>query len=122
MVSQVSPVLEVGNEAICEISGLSGKYLSSLDQYLILETCGDESSPALQYTETLEQFQEPGKAISARWVSLPLPLTGGEYRLCWCAGQFLCSSQENFRVDMGAITVIGVSPFSQDRTCISGRT
>lgn len=118
----IFPVPEVGNEAICEISGLSGKYLSSLDQYLILETCGDESSPALQYTETLEQFQEPGKAISARWVSLPLPLTGGEYRLCWCAGQFVCSSQENFRVDVGGITVIGVSPFSQDRTCISGRT
>ena len=106
----------------CEIGGLLGKHLSSLDQYLILETCGDISSPALQYTQTLQSFQEPGKSVSARWLSLPLPLTGGEYRLCWCSGQFVCSSQENFRVDAGGITVVGVSPFSQDRTCVSGRT
>ena len=106
----------------CEISGLLGNHLSSLDQYLVLETCGDASSSALQYTRALEGFEEPGKSPSTRLVSLPLPLTGGEYRLCWCSGQFLCSVQENFRVDAGAITVIGVSPFSQDRTCVSGRT
>eukprot|EP00438_Fugacium_kawagutii_P036307 Skav212391 [mRNA] locus=scaffold673:88105:90723:- [translate_table: standard] len=106
----------------CEITGLIGTHLSSLDRYLILETCGDISNPELQYTQTLESFEEPGKALSARWISVPLPLTGGDYRLCWCSGQSICSLSQDFKVDAGAITVIGVSPFSQDRTCISGRT
>ena len=106
----------------CEISGLSGQHLSSLDQYLLLETCGEASSSASEYACTFESFEGPGKASSAKWISSLVPLIGGEYRLCWCAGQFVCSSQEDFRIDAGAIEVIGVSPFSQDRTCVSGRT
>jgi hypothetical protein len=47
---------------------------------------------------------------------------GGEYRLCWCAGgSFKCDVQADFRTDIGALTLVGVSPLSQHRTCISGR-
>ena len=70
----------------------------------------------------------------------------GQYRLCWCTyaqsqlaplaerrlaeggvapdWEFLnqCSSPEQFVVDFGAFTLVGVRPTQQDRTCISGQT
>ena len=108
----------------CEITGLTGQGLSETDEYLILETCGVASGPALAYTETLETFAAPvGRAVSARWVSSPLQLAGGDYRLCWCAGEhFSCDTADSFRVDAGTLTVIGVAPIAQHRTCVSGRT
>ena len=106
----------------CEITGLVGTHLSPLDQYLILETCGVEAGPALPYTLPLEGFETgSAKASNGRWVSSPLQLAGGDYRLCWCSGQhFACSTQVSFRIDVGMFSVIGVAPLSQHRTCISG--
>ena len=108
----------------CEITSLTGQGLSETDEYLILETCGVASGPALANTETLETFVAPaGRAVSARWVSSPLQLAGGDYRLCWCPGEhFSCDTADSFRVDAGTLTVIGVAPISQHRTCVSGRT
>ena len=38
---------------------------------------------------------------------------GGEYRLCWCSAQFQCNEAHDFRVDFGALTVIGPQPLAQ---------
>ena len=49
---------------------------------------------------------------------------GGQYRMCWCAGEhYPCSSEEDFRVDLGRLTLVGPAPvFRQDRTCVAGQS
>jgi len=42
--------------------------------------------------------------------------------LCWCPSTFICSVAEDYKVDFGGLTLIGMSPLTQHRTCISGRT
>lgn len=57
------------------------------------------------------------------WLGSSMIAAGAEYRLCWCAaGPFPCSVWEDFSVDLGALTLLGPSPLSQHRTCVSGRT
>ncbi|CAK9087975.1 unnamed protein product [Durusdinium trenchii] len=107
----------------CRITGLVGMHLSSLDRYLIMETCGQIFSPAL--VEELETLGPPelDGAASGVVISKQLQLPGGQYRLCWCSGEhFSCSSQESFRIDVGDLTVIGIAPLAQHRTCLSGRS
>ena len=44
-------------------------------------------------------------------------------RLCWCAASSRsCSMAESFNVDFGTVTVVGVSPIPQDRTCVAGQS
>ena len=33
-----------------------------------------------------------------------------------------CHTPSQFHVDMGALTLLGVAPLQQDRTCVSGQT
>ena len=49
----------------------------------------------------------------------PLKVAGGLYRLCWCSGNAQCIAGEDFKVDVGSLTMIGVN-MQQDRTCVSG--
>ncbi|CAJ1351240.1 unnamed protein product, partial [Effrenium voratum] len=47
---------------------------------------------------------------------------GGVYQLCWCAARsFACAAAEEFRVNLGELLLLGPSPLSQTRTCVSGR-
>ena len=41
---------------------------------------------------------------------------------CWCAAGEVCSTAEDYLVDMGEVHIAGPSPLNQDRTCISGQT
>jgi hypothetical protein len=60
---------------------------------------------------------------SYNWQSEPLTPAGGVYRLCWCADSYACSTPEHFRVDWGALTIVGPSPAgNQDRTSVAGQT
>ena len=75
------------------------------------------------------------------WGSEKLSLAGGQYRLCWCSkaassnvplniselgtnqsNRAACTTAESFQVDGGRMTIIGVAPLGQDRTCLSGQT
>ena len=75
---------------------------------------------------------------------VPMSLSGGQYRLCWCAGQLAepngtwpvsnasnvsatvsnvystCSFSTEYKVDMGGLLILGVSPLQQSKTCVSG--
>ena len=78
----------------------------------------------------------PAVGLQVSWgTTSHLSSAGGEYRLCWCAGvpittnatapgqaRFRCSVAENFRVDLGELTLIGPAPLWQYRTCVSGQT
>jgi hypothetical protein len=120
----------------CFIDGVTGESLSQNDRVMVLDTCAADTVIP-RFTENGFNAQAgdllssvPGASFS--WGHVAVTATGGLYRLCWCAGDaagtnssllpFACSISENFRVDMGALTLIGVSPLYQDRTCISGKT
>jgi hypothetical protein len=62
-----------------------------------------------------------------------LTLNGGQYRLCWCAGEmraahdlsrgYLCSVAEDFKVDVGELVIVGPDELgTQLRTCVAGQT
>jgi hypothetical protein len=69
----------------------------------------------------------------------PVTATGGQYRLCWCAGTpenplahdrgywtnragFTCSVPENFKVDVGEFLLVGPPTHAYERTCVVGQT
>jgi hypothetical protein len=60
--------------------------------------------------------------LRVSWGSLPVTAPGGQYRICWCANGYDCHTSGKFLIDMGTLTLIGPSPLSQDRTCLSGQT
>jgi hypothetical protein len=110
----------------CLLDGILGKDLSAGDRFLVLHTCGTNS--------ILERFMAVGlmsvsqvsnittSGSTALWVDAPITAAGGQYRLCWCHAGFSCSISDHFVVDTGELTLIGVSPLQQDRTCIAGQT
>lgn len=55
------------------------------------------------------------------WESEAITEAGGIYRMCWCAGGFTCTGYEAFRVDVGALLLVGPSSTDLRRTCVSGR-
>ncbi len=83
---------------------------------MLTDTCGAKTAP-LQITS--------GAGAFTSWVSSP-QLAGGVYRLCWCSGDTggtgaqSCYDAEDFQTDAGSLTVIGVAPLQQEKTCISG--
>ena len=58
------------------------------------------------------------------WAPSEITSPGGVYRLCWCRESNStwqsCLLGEHFLADTGTLTILGLSPLSQDRTCISG--
>ena len=69
----------------------------------------------------------------------PMSVSGGQYRLCWCAGQVeanitnstnisgtfaapfsTCLFNTEYNVDMGGLMILGVSPLQQVKTCVTG--
>ena len=110
----------------CAIRGLTGAgayHLTPGDQLLMLDTCGTQDG-------LLSRARDPTSAQTAlvfssgvifSWLHAP-SIAGGSYRMCWCAVGFVCNVASHFRVDAGELFVLGPSPLSQDRTCISGRT
>ena len=72
---------------------------------------------------------EAGSAVS--WGLVPWTAAGGIYRLCWCRGPGTsgyepgateCKKAEDFNAYAGTLTIQGVAPLSQHRTCVSGQT
>jgi len=115
----------------CLIDGLLGEGLQQFGSVLLLETCGTPSVlPRVVGTGHAEP-QANGSWTTVSWGALPLTAAGGLYRLCWCLDvanvsgtntTAICQSPGNFRVDLGAMTLVGVAPLWQDRTCVSGQT
>ena len=92
----------------CTIEGIVG---AELEDLLIQDTCGSPM-PVI----SLANFS----SVDHRWELQFLTQQGGTYRLCWCSSMFSCQKLQDFRVDFGILHLLGPSPLSQDRTCISG--
>ena len=99
----------------CQFHDLEG-YNLGLSRVMVLDTCGTTSLPA-----RLKQTLTTGGA----WASSDITLSGGVYRLCWCmetnSSWQSCALAEDFLLDAGTLTITGLSPLTQDRTCVSGR-
>ena len=116
----------------CVISGVRGQHLTTADKYLVLDTCGlNTAVPRFSQlafsivewpTDNATYFVQTNNATIS-WGGVLQTPAGGQYRLCWCAGSHpTCSLSEEFRVDVGGMTLTGPAPLSQDRTCVSGQT
>eukprot|EP00438_Fugacium_kawagutii_P024896 Skav220463 [mRNA] locus=scaffold3371:94690:102107:- [translate_table: standard] len=60
-------------------------------------------------------YQTPRESL------IPPSSAGGIYRMCWCARGAQCSQAEDFRMDFGALTLIGPAPLNQHKTCVAGQ-
>lgn len=103
----------------CEFDGFLGNQLSARNKILLADTCGVASMPSSQ----IASLETLGVSAVVSWESLEI--AGGVYRLCWCSGDTdggaqACNAAEDFQTDAGSLTVIGVAPLHQERTCISG--
>ena len=78
----------------------------------VLDTCGTTSIPRLA--------SETNQLVDTTVAS------GGEYRLCWCADlsstnfSSRCVLGQDYRIDAGTLTLLGLDPLNQDQTCVSG--
>ena len=112
----------------CNITGLSGMYLSSADLVMLLDTCGQSATSqdaAVGFLGLAVGVTASGRGIAeveGSLYNLQFHMAGGVYRLCWCAGGYSCSSHEDFQVDIGELLVSGATTFGQHRTCVSGQT
>ena len=103
----------------CLLDGIQGHHLSVHDLWLPMDTCGDPNqiiSPAGRLATTVSLS---GSSVS--WGSNALTLAAGQYRLCWCSGEAVCSTSSQFLTDVGQFQMLGPFPL-QSHTCISGQT
>ena len=102
----------------CEFDGFLGSQLSSLNKVLLADTCGVGAVSV----EIASLAVTLGVSALVSWGS-PLHIAGGVYRLCWCSGDSggqSCYAADDFTTDVGSLTMIGVAPLQQEKTCISG--
>ena len=102
--------------------GNRGKLSATQDQVMALDTCAVASSSwGMVNAGHVLVTSSSGAQVS--WGAGAITPAGGQYRLCWCAGvgSGSCISATEFASDAGQLTIVGVSPLSQHRTCISGR-
>ena len=115
----------------CVIEGITGTDLTELDALAVLETCGQAKAPMSDGSEAQATALAPHRGLW-QWLAGNSVNVGGNYRLCWCSGananQSLgnvnasCLLFEDFRVDIGALTVLGPMPLQQAFTCVSGHS
>ena len=107
----------------CVVSGMLGTALTALDQYMVLDTCGDPAIVSRLSQAGLYVSVASSLNATVTWGEAELTVAGGQYRLCWCSGSGpWCYESSDFRTDAGSLVMIGPSPLHQDQTCVSGQT
>ena len=116
----------------CVIDGTTGIGLTEGDALAVLETCGQAEAPVVSdgSEARLAVALSPVRGLW-QWMDGNSVAVAGSYRLCWCSGAGRNSSFESnsscvlhtdFRVDIGALTVLGPAPLQQAFTCVSGHS
>lgn len=98
----------------CAVDGVQGRHLADGDRIWVLGTCGTGLTlPRFDASAAVHAVAQSG--ARADWGSVAITSAAGRYRLCWCAAASRsCSAAENFRVDFGELSVLGVTPLLQD--------
>ena len=107
------------------------------DHILVMDTCGKPSTlprfPSKGIAElstSISNFSQSSATLfslhtfEAGW-QIPVTAAAGRYRLCWCSHlSETCESSQpsSTHVDIGLFTLVGPTPLSQDRTCVSGQS
>jgi hypothetical protein len=107
---------------LCAIDGVLGHLLQADDKFMILDTCGDNRTVIPRFVADGSNTMVAASGAGMGYGATHLTSAGGQYRLCWCAAGFTCSSADDFRVEAGGMTIVGPTFFSQDRTCVIGQT
>jgi hypothetical protein len=95
--------------------------LTAMDSVFVLDTCGIATGlPARHPNFGIMNIRSPSGA-SIDFENVFVSGSGGDYRLCWCGANFSCSRPMDYKVDIGGLLVIGVTPLLQDRTCALAR-
>ena len=100
----------------CSIDSILGVDHEEKTLAMALETCG--------VAQTIPGWAWSGSAISTEngtefsWGTEPVTASGGQYRLCWCAGA--CHTAEDFLIDFGSMLLLGHKE-RVSRTCVSGQ-
>ena len=112
--------------SVCSLRGISGEGLLAEDMVLVLDTCGSgkppEGFPIAIDNTSLPTRRMTGTKYNIQWDAAAVTSAGGTYRLCWCSYFAQCSTANDFRVDMGSLTLAGPSPLRQTLTCVSGQS
>ena len=112
--------------SVCSLRGISGEGLLADDMVLVLATCGSgkppEGFPIAVDNASLPTRRMSGTKYNIHWDAAAVTSAGGMYRLCWCSYFAHCSTANDFRVDMGSLTLAGPSPLRQTLTCVSGQS
>ena len=101
----------------CVIEGFVVESPTTTDLAMVLQTCGSVGG---SISSTVATLGASGSRVD--FGNAFASASGGTYRLCWCSGNFGCQLPSDFRVQLGELTILGMSPLYQDRTCISGQT
>jgi len=90
----------------CNFTGIYGPGLHNGDKVAVLPTCG-----AGEFTT---KFTKAGISVRTyglgQTYTLPPSLMHGTFRVCWCAGENVCSKGTDFDTDLGGLEVGGPDP------------
>ena len=106
-----------GQECSVEVSRSVG--LSLMERLFVQETCGTTHTP-LGWPNSGRTLVSESATFT--WGDVRVSSAGGFYRLCWCgSASGGCSNGEDFRVDLGGLTLLGPTPATTTATCTSGQ-
>ena len=109
--------------AACTASSVTGVGLSNGDRTMVLRYC-DTDLYIARFPN--EGYSDPAvdNGTTITWsgaAATPVTSPGGFYKLCWCGASQTCTrSGSNFRVEYGLLYIVGPSPLTQSKTCLSG--
>ena len=111
----------------CILEGFVVESPTNADSVIVLQTCGALMSAGKSTSIGLSSLSHVVATLGTSGASIDFgssfaTAAGGVYRLCWCSGHFGCQLPSDFRVQLGELTLLGMSPLFQDKTCISGQT
>jgi hypothetical protein len=103
----------------CTVDRMTGQHLSATDVWLVLDTCGAAEIVPRSLTSGLV-VTASGATLS--WGTAGITASGGQYRLCWCAGGQSCVTGGDALKDVTGLTILGVEVGTHEYTCVSGQT
>lgn len=102
----------------CQVTNFRGVGLADGDQIQVLLECGTGSSIANWPNQGIAVATGGGSEYLS-WQGTSLAVQFGNYRICWCMLGWDCTTTAGFKMDAGALRVVGINP-GQSRSCHVG--
>ena len=102
----------------CKLTNFTGVGLAEGDKIKILLECAVGSDVANWPNQGIAEATAGGQEYLT-WQGVALTAQFGNYRICWCKLGWDCSSTAGFKMDAGALRVVGINP-GQSRSCHAG--